>query len=217
MQLYQYDNDGFLIGPYPERDIIPCDCFRECPPKITLDGEDIPQWYKYRRTGSGRFELVQDHRGREGYLNGESYTVKKWGPLPEGWSESAFPSNLEEAKNKARADLKIYRQQIEYGGFMLDGKKWDSEQKDELRLNSAFKMFEAGLKEYSGWKISEGKYIILTPEILQGASLALMQHYSHVFSIEASKSAEIEALNTPDAVEEWLRHDLKQGWTADEI
>lgn len=216
MQLYQYDNDGFLIGPYPERDIIPCDCFRECPPKITLDGEEIPPWHKYRRTGPGRFELVQDHRGREGYLDGESYTVKKWGPLPKGWTEDLLLPSMEEFKVQAKNELRTYRQTIEYGGFILDGKKWDSEQKDELRLNSAFKMFETGLKEYLGWKISEGEYITLTPEVLQAATLGLMQHYSRVFAIEAVKYAEIEALDTPDAVEYWLEHELKQGWMANE-
>jgi len=63
------------------------------------------------------------------------------------WEEMHKPPSLQEAKESARAKLKSFRQQIEASGFTFMGQHWDSEQKDELRLNSATKIFEAGLQK----------------------------------------------------------------------
>ena len=122
------------------------------------------------------------------------------------------PPTLEEAKNKAHAALRAKRREIEYGGIYVNGQKWDSEEKDELRLNSVAKLFETGIPAYEGWKISEGVYITLTPNVLSQAALALMQHYGNAFAVEAAKLAEINALESVEAVETWLETDLNQGW-----
>lgn len=34
------------------------------------------------------WEIVEDHRGREGYVNGAAATIRTLGPLPEGWSDT---------------------------------------------------------------------------------------------------------------------------------
>ena len=132
----------------------------------------------------------------------------KWVLVGEEWKEIT----LEGIKNIARQELKDYRKQIEYGGFMLNGQRWDSEQKDELRLNSAGKIFEAGVAEYPGWKIADGVYITLTPQLLQQATLAFMQHTGAAFALEAAKLSEIEALTSAEAVLAWLESDMKTGW-----
>ena len=126
-----------------------------------------------------------------------------------------LPPTVEQSKSEAKTQLKAYRQQVEYGGFMLNGVKWDSEQKDELRLNSAYKIFEAGVPEYPGWKVSDGVYITLTPALLQAATMGLMQHYGHAFAVEAAKIAEIDALTTTADVEAWLETELEEGWAQD--
>lgn len=120
---------------------------------------------------------------------------------------------LEEVRAVALAALREKRKAVEYGGFLFNGQRWDSEQKDELRLNSALKMFEmTGMPEFSGWKIAEGTYVTATLELLQGAALSLMQHYAATFAVEAVKGAELLALETQEAVAEWMETALGQGW-----
>ena len=60
--------------------------------------------------------------------------------------------------------------------------------------------------------MSDGVYVTLTPELLQAASVALMQHYGMVFAVEAAKLAEIDALTTAGEVEAWLETELEKGW-----
>ena len=135
------------------------------------------------------------------------------GPLPAGALLTAPTKPLDVAKSEAKYRLKAYRQSVEYGGFVLNGQKWDSEQKDELRLNSAYKIFEAGAPEYPGWKVSGRVYVTLTPELLQAATVGLMQHYGQAFAVEAAKIAEIDALTTTAEVEAWLETELEKGWS----
>lgn len=74
----------------------------------------------------------------------------------------------------------------------------------------------ARLTEYPGWKISDGVYVTLTPEILQGASMAFMQHTGKAFAVEIQKLGEVETLDSNEAVSSWLENDLKLGWANDE-
>ncbi|MDL2313403.1 DUF4376 domain-containing protein [Desulfovibrio sp. OttesenSCG-928-C14] len=133
----------------------------------------------------------------------------------DGWlyfaGDEPVPS-LEEVKRQAKSDLREKRKAVEYGGFIFGGQTWDSTEKDELRLNSASKLFEAGIKTYDGWKISEGVYITLTPEILREVSLALMQHYGQAFAVEAAKLSEINSLRSITEVKTWLETRLNLGW-----
>ena len=125
------------------------------------------------------------------------------------------------AREQAQAALKARRQEFEYSGFMLNGQRWDSEQKDELRLNSAYRIFETGVTEYPGWKVADGVYVTLTPALLAEATAALMQHYGRAFTLEKAKLAGLEAIcNAPDnteaekvqAVLEWTAGQMLEGW-----
>ena len=139
---------------------------------------------------------------------------------PETWEELTFEEahalqqpSLEEMKEQAKQTLKTRRQGIEAGGFEFMGQHWDSEQKDEVRLNSAYRLFEElGIEEYSGWKVADGEYVTLTLPMLKAASAALMQHYGHAFAVEQAKIAEIEALESSEAVQDWLSTELEKGW-----
>ena len=128
---------------------------------------------------------------------------------------------LEDVCAQARAALKARRQEFEYNGFMLNGQRWDSEQKDELRLNSAYRIFETGVTEYPGWKVADGVYVTLTPALLAEATAALMQHYGRAFTLEKAKLAGLEAIcNAPDCTEaekvqavlEWTAGQMLEGW-----
>ena len=127
--------------------------------------------------------------------------------------ENHYGNPLQNARNRAFEALREKRKEVEYGGFIFNGKKWDSEIKDELRLNSIVKMFElTGVTEFDGWKISENEYITITPEIIHGAAITLMQHYAHSFAIEAIKQAEIGSLTDPQEIETWIQTQLDIGW-----
>ncbi len=88
MIAYQYDKNGFYVGEaVAYSGLLPSGAGWEAPPTTMQDGAPLPPWHKYRKTQQGIYELAQDHRGREGWLNGEPYTVTQWGPLPDGWTE----------------------------------------------------------------------------------------------------------------------------------
>ena len=134
---YQYDFSGYFVGEIEDYGgPLPNNSSRSKP---TTKKGHVPRW------NGQKWVQVEDHKGKTGYVNGEPFTIVEHGPLPEGWSETPPLPDLPEAKEQALEALKQFRQQVEYGGFVLNGQRWDSEQKDELRLNSAYKLFDAGL------------------------------------------------------------------------
>lgn len=215
---YQYNAAGYFVGEIEDHGLLPNNATYLEP---DLKPGFVPKW-----TGTD-WEQVKNHTSKaydgqpqtptDYWLPGDSWDtparqMTEFGPLPEGALLAAPTKPLDVAKSEAKTQLKAYRQQVEYGGFMLNDIKWDSEQKDELRLNSAYKIFEAGVPEYPGWKVSDGIYVTLTPELLQAASLGLMQHYGRAFYVEALKITQIDALNSVEEVAVWLETQLKEGW-----
>ena len=45
---------------------------------------------------NGKWEDIEDHRGKEGYLKGQPHTIEEYGPLPDGWSDTPPPPTTEE-------------------------------------------------------------------------------------------------------------------------
>jgi hypothetical protein len=93
--VYQYDADGLYL--YPADDYngpMPHNCTATAPPGAAPGR-------RARWTGQA-WEPVEDYRGRAAYRpDGESYTVKDWGPLPEGDSlEPPPPTPEDEAKTR---------------------------------------------------------------------------------------------------------------------
>lgn len=202
---FQYDASGFYVGTVEDYGgPLPNNATRTAP---DLREGYIPQW-----TGK-KWAQVENHKGEEGYVDGQPFTIKEYGEYPPGWSKTPPKPPLGEVKERAVATLREKRKAVEYGGVEIGGVRWDSAEKDELRLNSVMKLFESGaLASYEGWKIGEGMYITLTPELLQQASRAFMQHYGRCFAVEAAKLAKINALETVEAVEAWLATELNTGW-----
>lgn len=206
--VYQHDADGYFVGKTEAYGgLLPHGCLNEAPE----EAEDcIP------RFNGLEWELVENHKGKKGFLpDGSACEITAYGPLPEGWSETPPLPSAAQAAQQARDALRARRKSVEYGGFEVDGLRWDSEEKDELRLNSAGRLFDGGIPALEGWKIAEGSYITLTPEILAVASAALMAHYGRAFAVEAAKLAEIAALEAVGDVEmilAWIETDLPLGW-----
>lgn len=45
---------------------------------------------------NGRWIEIEDHRGRNGYVNGQPHEIESFGPPPDGWSETLPPPTPEE-------------------------------------------------------------------------------------------------------------------------
>jgi len=203
-KVYQHDKNGYYLGEeIAYNDDLPNNCTKVKP---TLKDGYIPQW------SGKKWVQVENNIGIKGYLDNVPFEMKEYGPLPKGFTDKMIES-LDQAKNRARQLLRTKRKAVEYGGFEFNNMKWDSEEKDELRLNSIMKMFEiTGNKELLGWKMSEGNYITLTPDLAVNAATNLMVHYAKAFAIEATKFEEINNLSTVAKVNYWIEHQLNMDW-----
>lgn len=217
-----YFNDTHPLHPYTHSlaatpgTIAPVNALRGETPAVTpgfWPGEQGGEWVD-----------IEDHRGEEGYVNGESFTIADFGPYPEGWSAAPPPVPLSEALDNAHAVILTRRRQAEYSGFLFDGRRWDSEEKDELRLNSMITMMDkTGITEFPGWKINASAFITLTPELAVQAASGLMTHYAACFQVEAAKNDQLAALIDSlgdeagaDDVQSWLDANLNAEWPDDE-
>jgi hypothetical protein len=94
---YQYDAQGYFVG-------ITNDYGGPLPNNSTRTAPDIQDGHIPRWTGNA-WEQIEDHKGKEGYVNDKPFTVKEYGPLPEGWSEVPPPPTLEEAVTAKLAEV----------------------------------------------------------------------------------------------------------------
>ena len=170
---------------------------------------------------------TRDDYNRQIYADG---TAKRNGWLTDAEIDTLFPlpeperATLAEALDGARAAIRIRRRQAEYGGFLFNGQRWDSEEKDEVRLNSIITMMDkTGITEFAGWKINADARITLTPDLAAQAAAVLMTHYAACFHSEAEKTAllaaYIESLGDEAAagdVQSWLDANLDAGWPGEE-
>lgn len=54
---------------------------------------------------SGKWVDIEDHRGEEGYVNGEAFTVFDFGPYPQGWATTPPEPTEEEKAAQRRAEI----------------------------------------------------------------------------------------------------------------
>ena len=91
---YQYTVDGYFAGEVEDYGLLPNNATRTAP--TVVDGK-VPRW-----TGK-KWEQVEDHKGKSGYVNGHPHEVKEYGPLPEGWSDTPPPPTIEELFDTLRS------------------------------------------------------------------------------------------------------------------
>ena len=60
-------------------------------------------WAKLNEAKDG-WMLVEDYRGREGFVNGEPYKIVDLGPLPEGWTDEK-PEHVPTVEERIQAQL----------------------------------------------------------------------------------------------------------------
>ena len=86
---YQYNASGYYVGPIEDYGLLPSNATYTAP---TENAGYVPHW-----TGSA-WELVEDHKGKSGYVNGQPHTINEYGPLPDGWSDTPPPLSGEDLR-----------------------------------------------------------------------------------------------------------------------
>jgi hypothetical protein len=102
MQNYYFDHTHPLrpytfAGDANPGSLPPDNALRIAPP---AHGEN--QW---AAESNGTWILIDDYRGREGFLNGKPHTITDFGPLPERWCADPPPPTPEETAEARRAEI----------------------------------------------------------------------------------------------------------------
>ncbi len=84
---YQYDMSGYFAGTVEDYGLLPNNATYVAP---KAQKGRMPRW-------NGKVWVqVENHKGKEGYVDGQPFTIKEYGPLPEGWSDTPPPPALQE-------------------------------------------------------------------------------------------------------------------------
>lgn len=101
MIAYQYDAAGYYAGKIEDYGILPNNA--------TYTAPNLQDGYVHRWNGK-KWDQVENHKGKQGYVDGQPFIVTDYGPLPDGWSETPPPPTLSEvisdyeARIQARLD-----------------------------------------------------------------------------------------------------------------
>jgi hypothetical protein len=96
---YQLDKDGYYVAEVQTfQGFLPAGAISaQAEPEI-VEGF-VPHW-----TGTA-WEQVENHKGKQGYLDGQPKTIIAYGPLPDGWSDTPPPPPAEEIAATRRAEI----------------------------------------------------------------------------------------------------------------
>ena len=105
MQRHIYDHDtgeylgSVLLYENPEE---PDKYLGGGPRSLAVAPPHIPAGHAARlNTAGDGWDLVEDHRGQEGWLDGQSHTIVDLGPLPAGWlDEQPIPPDTRTPEEK---------------------------------------------------------------------------------------------------------------------
>lgn len=94
---YQYTADGYYAGEIEDHGLLPHNATYVAPPEAP--DAHVAWW------DGAAWALAEDHRGQQGYLDGQPHTITALGPLPAGWSDEPSPPSLAEAQAARRAEI----------------------------------------------------------------------------------------------------------------
>lgn len=120
---HYFDAEGVYVGSAPANPGAdrPANALRAAPPR--RDG----QWPALNAAGDG-WLLLEDHRGRAGWFDGEPAIIDTLGPLPKGWSDS--PPSAGDARPPAERRAEAYRATADPHrdavlGYRLEAEAWE--------------------------------------------------------------------------------------------
>ncbi len=93
---YQYNSSGYYVGEIEDYGLLPNNATYMVP---VIRYGFIPHW-----TGA-TWEQVENHVGESGWVNGIPFTIKDYGPYPDGWSTE--PPAPTPAENVSRFNQEI--------------------------------------------------------------------------------------------------------------
>jgi hypothetical protein len=90
------------------------------------------------------WNVVEDWRGKSGYVNGEPFEIKNLGPLSKGWSDTPPPPSEEELNEQRRAEILARLAAIDYESIrplraIADGTATNKEREKLVMLESEAK------------------------------------------------------------------------------
>lgn len=92
---YLYNAEGYYAGESEDFGLLPNNATYKVPER---QAGYVPHW-----TGK-TWEKIENHKGREGYLDGKQHTIKEFGPLPKSWSDTPPPPTPKEQASSIRAE-----------------------------------------------------------------------------------------------------------------
>lgn len=93
---YQYDADGYFVGLDEDHGLLPNNATYAKP--VEREGH-IPRW------NGKAWVQVEDHKGKEGFVDGEPFTIKEYGPLPEDWADTPPEPTPGELAERRKAEI----------------------------------------------------------------------------------------------------------------
>ena len=121
--VYQYDANGYFVGQ--------CDDYGDGMPHNCTDVKPVEKQGFIPYYNNGKWEQVENHKGLEGYLNGQPHTIKDYGPLPEGWSDTPPEPTAEEKAEQIRNQRNALISETDY--LMMPDYQLDDEKRNDFK------------------------------------------------------------------------------------
>lgn len=134
--IYQYDSNGYYRWEtqHPANDPYLPNGTTKVKPEF-IDG----YWPRFNKE-TQQWEQVEDHRGEQGWVNGEPHVIQDYGPYPEGWSPNP-PAWVDQQTIRSNYDAKLYRVRNGLIGAMA--------LQNEVGINSMSALYSAVLGDYT--------------------------------------------------------------------
>lgn len=178
---------------------IPSDCVEVAPP--------APQENTAYKWQGGAWVAVEDYRGKEYWLPGDTYgtpgrEVKEIGPLPEGATLTPPEQTIDEVKVIKKSVLKAERDQKEVLPIEYNGNSFDYDDKARDRINAAIIALDmAGAEATLQWTTADNTNATVTAQDLRNIIAAVAMRSNTLHDQYRTAKEAINAAETKEEVE----------------
>lgn len=194
--VYQYNLQGYYIGEtIAYNNLLPVNTTEKAP---TLQDGYIPKW------NGIAWEQVENHVGKEGYVNGEEFTVTQYGALPEGFSDTAPEPTLEEAKTSKLAEIKQAFETVSASGYTVSslGYRVDATTTSLTDVQGLMRLVNGGLVEVPVlFRDYDNAFHETSLEDFQTLETEITVHGVTVYAEKWALEAQVESAETVEAVQ----------------
>lgn len=217
-EAYQYTADGYYAEKIEDYGLLPNNATHTAP---VFRAGFIPRW-----TGAA-WEQVEDHKGEEGYVDGQPHTIKDYGPYPAGWSKTLPPPTLEKVKIDGKSKVDNVISAAIMAGFEheIDADNepetlhfsYDAFDQQNFADSAIAMQLGAAASDspvptstpwnaYRNWSGEEGELVVLhlTAATFLPLYTAALKHKAEKMAEGGSRKAQIEAAGSVEAVQALL-------------